>query len=79
MLKTKVYQEYARWWEFWLSKLPQNDTSSVSRVKAAVPLLKSHSLSLPEDRWRFLPNPARTIHPLRCPTGANGAYMDEES
>ena len=68
MLKTKVYQEYARWWEFWLSKLPQNDTSSVSRVKAAAPL-KSHSLSIPEDRLRYLRNPARTIS-LRCPTGA---------
>ena len=77
MLKTKVYQEYARWWEFWLSKLPPNDTSSVSRVKAAAPL-RSDSLSIPEDQLRFLPSPARTIR-LRCPTGANGAYMDEES
>lgn len=78
MLKSKVDQEYARWWQFWLSKLPQNDTSSVSKVKAAA-LLKSHSLSILEDRLRFLRNPATTISPLRCPTGGNGSYIDEES
>lgn len=77
MLRSKVYQEYARWWEFWLSKLPQGDTSSPSRVKAA--LLKSHSSSIREDRLRLLRNPGRTLSPMRCPTEAKGLYFDEES
>jgi hypothetical protein len=78
MLKSKVNQEYARWWQFWLSKLPQNDAASVSRVKATM-LLKGPALSILEDRLRFLRNPARTISPLRCSTGAEGLYLDEES
>ena len=77
MLGNKVYQEYARWWQFWLSKVPQNDTSPHSTVKAAV--LRSHSFSIPEDRFHSLRNAARTINPLRCPTGAEGLYLDEES
>lgn len=77
MLRSKVYQEYARWWEFWLSKLPQDDASSPSRVKAA--LLNSHSSSILEDRLRLLRNPARTLSPMRCPTEAKGLYIDEES
>lgn len=77
MLKGKVYQEYAKWWQFWLSKVPENDRSSVPRVKAAA-LLKSHSLFMTEDRLRFLGSSARTINPLRCPTGG-GSHIDEES
>jgi hypothetical protein len=78
MLRSKVNQEYARWWQFWLSKVPRSDTSSASRVKAAV-LLRSRSLSVAEDRLRFLRDPAKTISPLRCPTPAKGLYLDEES
>jgi hypothetical protein len=78
MLKSKVNQEYARWWQFWLSKLPPNDSSSVSKVRADV-LLKGPSLSILEDRLRFLRNPAKTISPLRCSLGEKGAYLDEES
>jgi len=78
MLRSKINQEYARWWQFWLSKLPQSDTSSASRVKKAV-LLRSRSLSIPEERLHFLPNPARTISPPRRPTAPKGICIDEES
>ena len=78
MLRSKINQEYARWWQFWLSKLPQSDTGSASRIKKAV-LLRSRSLSLPEERLHFLQNPARIISPLRCPTASKGVQIDEES
>ena len=78
MLTSKLNQEYARWWQFWLSKLPQSDMNFPSRVKAAA-LLKSHSLSMPEDRLRFLRNAAKTMSPLQCPAGAKSLYLDEES
>ena len=78
MLRSKINQEYARWWQFWLSKLPQSDTGSASRVKKAV-LLRSRSLYIPEERLNFLQNPARTMSPLRCPTASSGVHIDEES
>ncbi len=78
MLTSKVNQEYARWWQFWLSKLPQNNTSSVSKVKAAA-LLKGHSLSVLEDRLRFIRNAERSVSPPRCAVGGIGSYIDEES
>ena len=78
MRKRKINLEYARWWQFWLSKVPQSDTSSASRVKKAV-LLRSRSLSIPEERLHLLRNPARTISPVRSPTAPKGVYIDEES
>lgn len=78
MLRSKVYQEYAKWWQFWISKVPRNDTTSASRVKAAV-LLRSRPLSMREPRLHFLQNPGKTITPLRCPTAPKGLYIDEES
>lgn len=78
MLRCKVYQEYARWWEFWLSKLPQSDASPTSRGKEAL-RLRAHSLFMAEHQLRFLRNPAGTISPLLCPTGEEDSYIDEES
>ena len=77
MLRNKVSQEYARWWQFWLSKLPQC-TNVRSSATIAV-LNNSNSFSITEDRLRYLRNPAKTISPLRCPTTAIGHYVDEES
>ena len=79
MLRSKINREYATWWQFWLSKLPHRDTSSASRVKKAM-LLRSRSLSTPEERLHFLPSP-RTISPPRRPTAPKGVCIDidEES
>jgi len=77
MLRSKVSQEYAWWWQFWLSKLPQCDTNLPPTATVAV--LNSDSFSILGNRPRYMRNPAMTISPLRCPTAAIGLYVDEES
>jgi len=78
MLRNKVSQEYARWWQFWLSKLPQGD-KSLSASGNVAGLNKNDSFSIPGDRLRYLRNHAKSISPLLCPTTAIGLYVDEES
>ena len=77
MLKSKVYQEYAKWWQFWLSKLPQNDTNQPLAVKGM--MLKRNSFAISADRLSCLRNSAKAISPLRCPTAVTGLCVDEES
>jgi hypothetical protein len=77
MLKSRVSQEYARWWQFWFSKLPQRDTGFQLTVTATV--LKTHSLSISTDRLRWLRNHAKAAGPLQCPVPAKSLCIDEES
>jgi hypothetical protein len=77
MLRSRVSQEYARWWQFWLSKLPHNEMSQPSKVTAA--MLNGHSFLVTADRLRVRRSPARTMIPLQCPAGTEGLYIDEES
>ena len=77
MLRSRVSQEYARWWQFWLSKLPQGDASHSSSV---TPIASSgHSFFIPADRLRALRSPAMTISSVQCAAGTERLYIDEES
>lgn len=60
MLKNKTYEEYRKWLEYWMSKLPQYDPTVDSAIKGRMARIDSPRYS----RVR-LPQPVKTINPIQ--------------
>jgi hypothetical protein len=50
MLKSKAYEEYAKWWDYWMSKIPQSPPIAVQRS----PAKKDSNVQFSEQRARLL-------------------------
>jgi len=50
MLKSKAYEEYAKWWDYWMSKIPQSPPIAVQRS----PAKKDSNVQFSERRARLL-------------------------
>lgn len=59
MLKRKAHEEYAKWWDYWMSKIPQNPIS----VQHS-PANKDSNLQFSEKRASLL-RQAKGVRPQR--------------
>jgi hypothetical protein len=50
MLKSKAYEEYAKWWDYWMSKIPQSPPIAVQQS----PAKKDSNVQFSEKRVRLL-------------------------
>jgi hypothetical protein len=50
MLKSKAYKEYAKWWDYWMSKIPPESPFAVQRS----PAKKDSNVQFSEQRARLL-------------------------